>query len=86
MEKYSMFMCNLSDFFDWLNTSDLIVCKHYADQNCIRTDRCFNSFRTDNTILIYIQISHFISSLLEIFSCMKDCMMFNLCCNDMFSL
>ena len=78
-----MFMCDLPDFFNRFDRTDFIVSKHNTDQYRIRADCSFHSFRTDNTILIHIQISHLISTLLQILSCMKDCMMLNLSRNNM---
>ena len=81
-----MFSGNTSDFFDWLNRTDLVVCKHNRNQNCLRCDRFLQFIKTDNTILIYIEIGDLCSSfLLKIFTGVQDCMMLDLGCDDMIS-
>ncbi len=63
MEQDAMFMCDLTDFLDWLDGSDLIVCKHNRDQDGLRCDGFLKLIQvTDNSILIYIKICDFASS------------------------
>ena len=45
MEENIMFLCNLTDFLDRFDRTDLIVCKHNTDQNRIRANRSFYCFR-----------------------------------------
>ena len=85
VEQNAVFLCDLTDLFDRLNGSDLIVCKHNRDQDRIRTD-CFLQFiKLYDTIFIYIKVSDLIAALLQIFTGMQNCMMLDLCGDDVFS-
>ena len=39
VEDNSVFMGDLTDLFNRLDRSDLVVCEHYRDQDRIRADR-----------------------------------------------
>ena len=54
MEKNSVFLCNTANLFDRLDSSDLVVCKHHRNQNCLRCDCFFKLIKLYNTILINI--------------------------------
>lgn len=43
MEQNLVFLCNLSNFSDRLDRSDLIICKHHRNKDRIRTNRFFSS-------------------------------------------
>ena len=85
VEQNTMLMCNLTDFFDWLDCSDLIICKHNRDQDCSWADSCFQIIQFYFSVFIYVQISNLKSTFFQIFSCMKDRMMLDLCCDNMIS-
>ena len=80
-----MFFCNLTDFFDRLNGTDLIICKHNRNQNGFRSDRFLQFIQIYHTVLIHIQISDSCASFFQIFAGMQNRMMFNFCCNNMIS-
>ena len=80
------FLCDLSDLFDRLNRSDLIVCKHHRNQDRIRADRFFQLVDLYLAVLIDIDIGNLIAPLLEIFARMQDRMVLDLCRDDMLSL
>ena len=83
MEQDAMFFGNTSNFFDWLNGSDLIVCKHYRNKDGFRCDCFFQFIQTDNSILIHIKICDLCSSFFfQIFTCMQNSMMLDLGCNN----
>ncbi len=52
--KGSMLFGNCSDFFDRLNRTNLIVCKHNRNQDGLRCDCFLKLIQLHNTILIYI--------------------------------
>ena len=86
VEQNAVFSGNTSDFFDWLNRSDLVVCKHYRNQDSLRCDCLFQFVQTYDTILIYVKICDLCTSFFfEVFTCMKNSMMLNLCCNNVIS-
>ena len=80
-----MLMCDGTNLLDRFDGSDLIVCKHHGDQNGIRADRLLDILRRNQTVCIYVQISHFIALLLQISAGMQDGMMLDLGRDDMFS-
>ena len=78
-------MSNLTDLFDRLNGTNLIVCKHHTDQNGSRTDSFFQFIKLDLTKLIYIHISDLKSMFFQPVTSMQDCMMLDLRCNNVIS-
>ena len=80
-----MFSGNAADFFDRLNRTDLVVCKHHRDQDRIRTDCLFQLIQFKYPIFIYINIGNGKSSFFQIFAGVKDCMMLNFGCDDVVS-
>ena len=56
VEQNSMLLCDLSDLFDRLNRSDLIVCKHHRNKDRIRADRSFQLVDLYLAVLIDIDI------------------------------
>ena len=85
VEQNAMLLCDLSDLFDRLNRSDLIVCKHHRNQDRIRADRSFQLVDLYLAVLIDINIGNLIAPLLEIFARMQDRMVLDLCRDDMLS-
>ena len=81
MEKNSMLSCNHSDFFDGLNRTDLIICKHNGNQDCFRSNGLFQILQTDDSVFIYVKVGDLCSSFFQVFACMKNSMMLDLCCN-----
>ena len=80
-----MLFCDTSDFLDRLDRTNLVVCKHYRNQDCFRCD-CFLKFiQFYNTVLVYIYICDLCAAFLQIFTGMENCMMLDLCCNDVVS-
>ena len=84
MEQDAMFSGNFTDFPDKLDRTDLIIGKHYGDQNRFRANGLFHFFRRYTPKLVHSQISHLYAFLFQIFCGMQNSMMFNFCCNDMF--
>ena len=78
VEQNAVLLCDLSDLFDRLDRTDFIVCIHNRDQDRIRADCFLQLIKLYCTIFIYINISHFIAALLQIFTCMQNCMVLNL--------
>ena len=85
VEQNAMLLCDLSDLFDRLDRSDLIVCKHHRNQDRIRADRFFQLVDLYLSVLIDINIGNLIAALLEIFARMQDRMVLDLCRDDMLS-
>ena len=85
VKQNSFFMSDRADLFYRLYRTDLIVRKHDRDQYRIRSDRRLYRLRIYNSIFIHIEISNLIPSLLKIFTCMQNGMMFNLRRNNMLS-
>ena len=85
VEQDTMLMSNLTDLFDRLNGTNLIVCKHHTDQNGSRTDSFFQLIQLDLTKLIHIYISDLKSMFLQPVTSMQDCMMLDLRCNNVIS-
>ena len=77
-----MFFCDTSDFFDRLDRSDLVVCEHYRNKNRFRCDGFFQFVKFYDTVLIYIYICDLRAAFLQIFTGVKDCVMLDLCCDD----
>ena len=78
MEQDAMLFCDLTDLFDGLNGSDLIVGKHDGNQDGIRTDSLLQLVQFYNTVLIYIQIGDLKTAFLQILAGMKDRVMLDL--------
>ena len=38
MEENLMLLRDLANLLDWLDASDLVICKHHRNQNCILAD------------------------------------------------
>ena len=55
MEKYLLFPAYLSYFSDWLNSSDLVVCKHDRYKACILADRVCNLLRRYDSVLMNVK-------------------------------
>ena len=85
MEKHAVPVSDLTDLPNGLDRPDLIVCEHDADQDGIRPDRRFHSRRIHKSVLIHIQISHFVPSFCQIFTGVEDSMVLDLTGDDMFS-
>ena len=86
MEQNLVFLCNLSNFPDRLDRSDLIICKHHRNKDRIRTNRFFQFIKLYDTVLVHIQICDLKSTLFfQILTRMQDCMVLDLCRDDMFS-
>ena len=84
MEQDSMLMCDLSDLFQRLKSTNLIVCSHNRDQDGLRCDGFLKFIQVNETVLIHIQICDLRTALFfKVFAGMKDCMMLDLCCDDM---
>ena len=77
MEQNTMLSCDCSDFLQWLNRTDFIVCCHNRNQNRIRTDSCLQLVQLYFTIFIYIDIGNFISLFLQPLRSMQNRMMLN---------
>ena len=83
MEQDSMLMCDLSDLFQRLKSTDLIVCSHNRDQDGLRCNGFLKLIQINESVLIYIQICDLRTALFfKVFTGMKDGMMLNLCCDD----
>ena len=86
VEQNAMLSGNLPDFFNRLYRSDFIVGIHHRNQYGLRCNGLFQFFRPDKAIFIHVQISDVcFSHLLQIFTGVQNCMVFNLCGNDMIS-
>ena len=81
-----MLSCDCSDFLQWLNRTDFIVCCHNRNQNRIRTDSCLQLVQLYFTIFIYIDIGNFISLFLQPLRSMQNRMMLNGSRDNMLSL
>ena len=55
MEKDSMLLRDLPDFFDWFDGPDLIIGKHYRQKDRIRTDRLFYLLRIHKSKFVHRQ-------------------------------
>ena len=86
MEQDSMLMCDLSDLFQRLKSTNLIVCSHNRDQDGLRCNGFLKLIQVNETILIYIQVCDLGTTLFfKVLAGMKDGMMLDLCCDDMVS-
>ena len=85
VEKDSMLFCDGADLFDGLNGSDLVVGEHDGDQDGIRTDSLLQLVEFYNTVLIHIQVGDLKTAFLQILAGMKDSVMLDLACDDVFS-
>ena len=83
VEQNSMFLCDFSDFFDRLNCTNLIVCEHDRNQNSVRADCRTELLQVYQSLLIHIKVRHFKPFFLQILCCMKNCVVFDLCSDDM---
>ena len=85
VEQNAVLMGNLTNLFDGLNGSDLVICKHHGNQDGLRTDGFLQLVDLHDTILIYGQISNLIAVLLQPLAGVQDRMMLDLCGNNVFS-
>ena len=85
MEQNAVFLCDLTDLFDRLNGSDLIVCKHNGDQDRIRTNCFFQFIHFYDTVFIHTDVSDLKTTFFQIFCGMQDRMMLDLGRDDVFS-
>ena len=84
MEQDSMLTCNLSDLFQRLKSTDLVIGCHNRNQDGLRCDRFLKLIQIDETVLINIKICDLRSALfLQILAGMENGMMLYFCCNDM---
>ena len=86
VEQHAVLFCDLPDLCDRLHCTDLIIREHYRNQDRIRPDRTLHCLRIHEPVLVHVKISHLIPTLLEIFTCMQDRMVLDLCSNNMLSL
>ena len=86
MEQYTVLLRDLTDLGNGFDGTDLVICKHYTDQNCVRANGCLQLVQTDQSVSVHIQISDLKASLLQILTGMENGMMLDLRGNDMFSL
>ena len=86
MEQYPVFLCNRTDFLQWLDGSDLVVCCHDRDENCIRTNGCLKLVQLNLTIFIHTDISHFKSVQFQPLCCVQDRMVLDRGCDNVLSL
>ena len=85
MEQHTMLFRDGTDLFDRFDGTDLIVGEHNGNQDRIRANRRFQLIQLHKSVLIHIQIRHFIAAFLEIFPGMKNRMMLNLRRDNMLS-
>ena len=78
MEQYTVLLRDLSDLGDGFDGTDLVICKHHADQNGIGTNGCFQLVQADQSVSVHIQIGDLKASLLQILTGMKNGMMLDL--------
>src|SRR5660397_111679 len=83
MEYDLFFFCDLSYFLNGLDRSNFIICMHYRDQNWLWSNCFFNIIRIHDTVLAYRKICNFETVFFEIFTGVKDGMMFYRACYDM---
>ncbi len=82
MEQYAMLSGNSADFRNRFYRTDFIICEHYRNQDCFRTDGVFQFLQRNFPKLIYRQICYLCSVLLQIFRRMQYGMVFNFCRDD----
>ena len=75
MEQDLMLLRDLTDLLDWLDASDLVICKHNGNQDCILTDCLLQLVKLQDTILVHADICDLVAKLLKILACMQDCVM-----------
>ena len=85
MEKDSMLLRDLPDFFDRFDGPDLIIGKHYRQKDRIRTDRLFYLLRIHKSKFVHRQIRHLKAPLFQILSRMQDRVMLDPGRNDVLS-
>ena len=51
---YNVFSGDFTDFLDWLDRSDLIICKHHRNKDRIRTNCFFQFIKLYDTVLVHI--------------------------------
>ena len=78
------FFTDSTDFSNWLDASNLIICIHDCYKTGIRANGCRNFFRLNDTIFMDIQICYFVTFFFQFLQCMKYGMMLKRCGNNMF--
>src|SRR5659263_515258 len=76
MEYDLFFFCDLSYFLNGLDRSNFIIRMHYRDQNCLWSNCFFNIIRIHDNVFAYRKICNFETVFFEIFTGVKDGMMF----------
>ena len=76
MKKDAVFLCNLTQFTDRLQSTDLIVCIHHRNQDRIRTDCIFQYSRLHKALPVYRKVCQIKTAVFQEMTCMKDGMMF----------
>ena len=76
---------HLTNFFDRLDGTDLVVCKHNRNQDGVRTYCFFQFIHFYDTVFIYANISDLKTAFFQIFCSMQDRMMLNPGCDDVFA-
>ena len=85
VEDDPVLMGDLTDLPDRLDRSDLVVGEHHRDQDRIRADRFLQLVDGNGAVLVYREVGDLIAALLEILTGVKDRVVLDLCCDDVFS-
>ena len=77
MEQHTSLSADCTNFFDWMNGTDFIVCKHDRNQSGFGTDCFFDILRINLTFAVYRNIGNFKTFFFQTLCRMNQCMMFD---------
>lgn len=85
--RYGKLLCafaNCSDFGNWLDSTDFIVCIHNRYNSCIFSDSVFYIFGMNNTVFVHIKVSYLKTLFFKSLACVKNSVMLKLRSDDVF--
>ena len=84
MEENFILSANLSNFFDGLYDSDLVVNHNDRDDDGVRSNSLLELLQINQTIGLYGQISHIEAQFLQVAAAVKHALVVNLRSDNMF--